>query len=167
MPGRAWLRLAVVGPSPSRTLARAAVLLLVSAVTFGWLLRPVRGAGISMRPTIDDGALAFIDRTAYWWRPPARGDIVAVQMAGPSVVFIKRVIGLPGEQIAIRDGVVEVDGRPLVEPYVARRRPWQVAPFRLGDDEYLLIGDNRDMAAEDHDFGTAARDRLLGPVRVW
>lgn len=142
-------------------------MIVLAIAVFGFLLTPVRGSGISMQPAIDDGTLGFIDRVVYKWRAPRRADIVAVRLAGASVVYIKRVIGLPGERLAIRAGVVEVGGRPLNEPYVARRQPWEVAAFTLAGDEYFVIGDNRSMRADDHDFGKVRRERILGVVRVW
>jgi hypothetical protein len=69
--------------------------------------------------------------------------------------------------MAIERGQVVVNDVPLDEPYVAKRRPWDVPPLVLGAGEYLVIGDNRDMRAEDHDFGRAQRARILGRVIVW
>lgn len=161
------LQTAVLGRSWRWTLARSALLIGAAWLAFGVVLLPVRGAGVSMRPAVEDGQLTFVNRAAYWRREPARGDVVALRMAGPSVVYIKRIVGLPGERVAIERGQVVVDGVPLDEPYVARRRPWDVPPLVLGPAEYLVIGDNRDMRVQDHDFGRAQRSRMLGTVIVW
>lgn len=161
------LQTALLGRSWRWTLVRSALLVGGAWLAFGVVLLPVRGAGISMRPAVADGQLAFVNRAAYWRAEPARGDVVALRMAGPSVVYIKRIVGLPGERVAIERGQVMVDGTPLEEPYVARRRPWNVPPLVLGPAEYLVIGDNRDMRVEDHDFGRAHRSRVLGKVIVW
>jgi signal peptidase I len=80
------------------------------------------------------------------------------------VLYIKRVVGLPGERIAIRDGVVHVNDAPLPEPYVRHRRTWNVPEVTLGPNEYFLIGDNRGMQPRDHAFGRAARERIVGKV---
>ena len=155
------------GRSVGWTLTRCAALVVAAYITFGFLLIPTRGEGVSMRPTLTHGQLALINRLAYWRNTPARGDIVALRLAGPSVVYIKRIIGMPGERVTIEAGTVWIDGRTLDEPYVVFRRAWDVSEIVLRDREYLVIGDNRDMPARQHDFGKARRDRIIGRVVIW
>ena len=152
------------GSNPRVALLRAAVLVVTAVFVFGYILLPVRLQGISMLPTYRDGMLNFANRAAFWWREPARGDIVAIRMAGPRVLYVKRIVGLPRERVEIAMGVVIVDGVPLVEPAVVYKAPWNLPAFTLGDNEYLVIGDNRVMAMENHDFGRATRDRILGKM---
>ena len=154
----------LLGSNPRATLLRAAALIVVAVVVFGYLLLPVRLQGISMLPTYSDGTLNFANRLAFWWREPARGDVVAIRMAGPRVMYVKRIVGLPRERIEIAMGVVIVDGERLVEPTVVYKAPWNLPAFTLGDHEYLVIGDNRAMAMENHDFGRATRDRIVGKM---
>jgi signal peptidase I len=154
----------VFGARPGRTLVRIGVLVAIAFVTFTWILVPVRAEGISMLPTLASGSLKFVNRVAFLRREPRRGEIVAIGLAGPSVLYIKRVVGLPGERIAIREGVVHVNGVPLDEPYVRHRKPWEVEEVTLGPSEYFLIGDNRGMLSRDHDFGRADRARIVGAV---
>lgn len=156
----------VFGARPRRTLVRAALLLAAAAVVFGVVLKPVRTAGVSMLPTHRDGELLFYAALAYRSTGPARGDVVAIRFAGPSVVLVKRVVGLPGERVQIARGVVSIDGSPLHEPYVAARQPWDADTVDVGDDEYFVIGDNRAMPMSHHDFGRVHRARVLGRV-VW
>jgi signal peptidase I len=151
------------GANPRRTLIRVVVLVAASYIVFGYVLMPVRGVGISMEPTIDSGDLMFINRLGYRWREPARGDIVAVRLAGRSVVYVKRLIGLPGERVKIEAGAVSVDGMYLNEPYARKRDDWWVAEVTLGPDDFFVIGDNRSMRMENHDLGTTSRARLVGP----
>ena len=158
------LRRLAFGVNPRRTTVRIAVLAAISVVVFGWVLIPVRAEGISMLPTYRSGSLHFVNRLSFVSAAPARGDIVGIRLSGPHVLYIKRVIGLPGEQVAIENGTVLIDGRPLDEPYVQHRAPWDVPQTRLGRDEYFLIGDNRGMQAELHDFGKASRSRIVGRV---
>ena len=117
-----------------------------------------------MQPTFEPGAWLWLSRLAYLGRAPARGDIVAVNLPGGQAVLVKRVVGLPGERIAITGGDVLVNGVPLAEPYVTRRKPWNVAEAQLGPHEYYVIGDNRGMPAHLHDFGRAAESRIAGRV---
>ena len=84
---------------------------------------------------------------------PARGDVVAIRLAGLHVLYIKRIIALPGERISFNRGEVRIDGVPLTEPYVHYRRPWELPEVQLGPAEYFVVGDNRGMAAADHTFG--------------
>ncbi len=140
------------------------MLAAISVVTFRWLLIPVRTDGISMLPTYQSGTLNFVDRVTYHFSPPHRGDVIAIRLAGPSVVYIKRIIGLPGERVAFVAGQVEINGVPLVEPYVRNRRPWDVDEVTLGPRQYFVVGDNRGMKAADHDFGRVDAARIVGKV---
>lgn len=156
------LRRALVGTSPARTLVRAAVLALTLLAGSRYVLSPVRAVGISMQPTYADGQLLWLNRLAYRTADPARGDVVAIRLAGGAAVLVKRVIGLPGERVRMEHGQVLVDGRPLDEPYVTLPCDWSIEEVMLAADEYYVVGDNRSMPPDLHDFGTATRDRLLG-----
>jgi signal peptidase I len=154
----------VFGENPRRTAVRVLVLAAISFVTFKWVLIPIRTEGSSMLPTYASDKLNFINRLAYTAGAPARGDVVAIKMAGPHVVYVKRIVGLPGERVAIVGGQVQINDTPLPEPYVRHRRPWDVEEVTLGSREYFVIGDNRGMSAGQHDFGRAEADRILGKV---
>jgi signal peptidase I len=158
------LKAALVGKNPRTTILRIVVILVVAVVLFGGVLLPVRLEGISMLPTYRDGRINFANRLAYWRRGPARGDVVAIRMAGPSAVYVKRIVALPGERVEIVMGVVTIDGTPLVEPFVVSRSAWNMQPLALGADEYFVVGDNRAMAMENHDFGRVARERIIGKL---
>lgn len=83
---------------------------------------------------------------------------------GRSEDYIKRVVGLPGEQIRIRGGEVVVDGVPLQEPYVANQGAYSGA-WRLGSDEYFVLGDNRGNSSDSHMWGTLPEENIIG--RAW
>lgn len=157
-------RRVVFGSHPRRTAVRVLVLASLSFVIFKWILIPIRAEGISMEPTYQSGSLNLVNRLAYRYRKPERGDIIAIKLAGPHVVYVKRIIGLPGEHFAITRGQVYIDGTPLNEPYVKNRRGWDVPEVRLTSREYFVIGDNRGMRAADHDFGRVDVSRILGRV---
>lgn len=146
------------------TLTRALLMALALLLVSQYVVSPVRAYGISMQPTFEPGTWLWLSRLAYLRRPPARGDIVAVNLSGGEAVLVKRVVGLPGERIAIIEGVVVVDGVPLDEPYVLERQPWNVAEGQLGPHEFYVIGDNRGMPAHLHDFGRAAQSRIAGRI---
>ncbi len=125
------------GSHPRRTAVRIALLASVSFVTFGWILIPMRADGISMLPAYRSGSLHLVNRFAFAAHRPRRGDVIAIRLAGPHVLFVKRVVALPGEQLEIVDGQVYVNGSPLSEPYVRNRRPWNIPAVTLSSREYL------------------------------
>ena len=131
---------------------------------FGWVLTPIRVRGISMQPTYHDGALNLVNRVVFRIRAPARGDVVAIRLAGPSILYVKRIIALPSERVAIIGGVIEINGLPLAETYVKERQAWDVAEVTVGPREYFVIGDNRGMRVGDHDFGRVDTRRILGKL---
>jgi signal peptidase I len=159
-----FTRRIVFGRNPRRTTVRIIVLAAVSFITFRWVLIPIRTEGISMEPTYESGALNLVNRLAYLRHPPARGDVVAIRLAGPHIVYVKRVVGVPGERVSIVDGIVEVNAARLVEPYAQNRRPWNVPEVTLGPREHFVVGDNRGMKAADHDFGRVDLSRIVGKV---
>lgn len=159
---RFTLAAAIVGRHPKRTFLRVGILVLVSYVAFGWLFLPLRGEGISMQPTFGSGQIGFVNTLAYNTSRPQRGHIVAIRMAGRRVMYVKRVIGLPGERVRIDAGIVHVNDVPLDEPYAVKGPTWDMKEAALGPGEYLVIGDNRRMRIEDHDLGIASRDRIVG-----
>jgi signal peptidase I len=154
----------LLGRNPRATLIRAAAIVVSAWIVFGYVLLPIHLDGISMLPTYQDGQIDFANRLAYAWSSPQRGDAIAIRMAGPGVVYVKRIVALPRERVEIVMGVVNINGQPIVEPHVVRRAPWNMPPVTLGDDEYFVIGDNRAMRMEDHDFGRTTRDRIIGKM---
>jgi len=152
------------GSNPRATLLRIGAIVGGAFILFSLVLQPMRLQGISMLPTYQDGAINFANRLAYAFRPPARFDVVAIRMAGPSVLYVKRIVGMPGERVAIVNGTMMIDDQPLTEPTVAYRIPWNMEAVTLDSDEYFVVGDNRSMRMEDHDFGKATRNRIVGKL---
>ena len=152
----------VAGADPRRTAIRVAVLVVAAYLTFSYVLLPVRGDSISMTPTIESGDLIFINRLTYRFREPRRGEVVAIRMAGRSVVYVKRLLGLPGDRVKIDNGNVSINDEWIKEPYAHRRDDWSLDEVTLNRDEYFVVGDNRTMAMALHDMGTVPRARLIG-----
>ncbi len=148
---------------------RAVVLVVVGILLvafFTLVMKPVRVSGISMEPTYHNGSFNLINRAAYWWAEPQRGDVVAYGFTGEHAMLLKRVIGLPGETIQLRGGRVFINGELLEEPYLVHRMRWNTKPVELKEDEYYLIGDNRGMPQENHDFGRGTRRKIIGKA-LW
>src|SRR5690349_15475689 len=105
-----WYVRAIVGKNPAFTLVRAVIWAGLLLVLFKGVLLGIRVRGESMEPTFHDGQVKFINRLAYLRAPPQRGDVVAVRAPGLHAVFLKRVIGLPGEHVSTRRGIVYING---------------------------------------------------------
>jgi signal peptidase I len=160
-----WLQRVLVGRNPRRTLVRAGVLAVVCVVLFKFILLPVRVEGGSMLPTYKDHSIHFVYRLAYRLHEPRRGDVVAIGLkAGEHVMYMKRIIGLPGETVAFRQGRLFINGSPMDEPYLVLPCNWEHEPKPVGLDEYYVVGDNREMSWEDHEQGRAARNLIVGKV---
>ena len=155
-----WKRL-VLGRSPRRTLIRLGFI-AAAAMWVGLAARPVWIQGESMEPTYHDGALRVINLAVYRWRDPRPGEVVAIRLAGRRVMYLKRVLAVPGETVAFHGGTLWINGAPRAEPYVVRTGAWNVAATQGKADEYFVAGDNRAMPAEYHLFGWVSRSRIAG-----
>ena len=158
-----------IGRNPRTTLVRLAVTLVLVLVGFPMSIQPILVQGISMQPTYRDGQRRFLNKLAYRFSPPQRGDVIGIREAGKQVLLLKRVVGLPGESLRIVQGTVLINGEPLEEPYllpptngVRNPAPWNLQEVRLGQDEHYVIGDNRSMRQTDHYFGIVERERIVG-----
>lgn len=162
--GHLLMRMAV-GRSLRLTLLRATFLGLLLLFIFQTILLPVRVVGISMAPNYRDGEIHVVNRLAYRWSRPRRGDVVCCRFLSDSVFLIKRIVALPGERIAIRRGVIFIDGEPLEESYLRfHPLPWNLTEMQLGPDSYFVVGDNRTMDLEDHDHGPKKASLLVGKI---
>ena len=159
-----WLQVLAIGRRPRTTLIRIAVLILACFVTFKFVLLPIRVEGISMEPTYHNHQINFINRLAFRFHEPRRGDIVSVRLAGESVMLMKRIIALPGETVSFHEGRVYVNQHPLPEPYVKNECDWEAGPFVCSATEYYVVGDNRSMPFSLHTQGRAERGRIVGKL---
>ena len=135
-----------------------------------------RVKGSSMLPTLRTGQWLLVSRLDYRLGEPKRGDVVICHYPGRYMdrwklirqSFVKRVIALPGETVEIIEGVVYIDGAPLQEPYLdpARCRfRLQMSARTLGEDQYFVLGDNRDSSKDSRRIGPLPSSMLVGRVR--
>lgn len=130
-------------------------LLMYAAMEYG--TGRYRVDGPSMQPNLHTGEFVLADRLVYRLGPPRRGDVVVVHPPpAPDQAFLKRLIGLPGETVAVEGGVVRVDGIALAEPYVLAP-PTYTGAWTLGEDEYFVLGDNRNDSSDSHIWGPIPR----------
>ncbi|HLV10121.1 MAG TPA: signal peptidase I [Halanaerobiales bacterium] len=105
--------------------------------------------GQSMEPTLYNGERLFVNKFIYRFHPPERYDIIVFTPRGaPGNKFIKRVIGLPGETIVIRDGVTYVDGKALQEDYLNEAMQADYGPYEIPENSVFVMGDNRNHSAD-------------------
>jgi signal peptidase I len=142
-----YLRL-LLGRHPKRTLVRVLLLIITSVVLFRFILVPVKVIGRSMEPTCYDGQVSLVNMLAYTWKQPQRGDVVAIKIDDKKQVILKRLIGMPGEQIAFHTGVVFINGKRLEEPYLASIGAWEWPEETLGNKTYFVTGDNRSISQQ-------------------
>lgn len=134
----------------------------------------------SMVPTIELGDRFLVDKITYRFRSPERGEIVVfspttgvLSKAEESQIIlkndlIKRIIGLPGEIVEVRDGQVLVNGEALSEPYIdSSRRPiYEFGPETVPEGNYWMLGDNRNRSWDGHVWGYIPREKIVGRA-VW
>ncbi len=123
--------------------------------------------GSSMYPTLMQGDRLIVSRLSYIFGEPDRGDIIVFQYPfGPERDFVKRIIGLPGETLAIQNGQVFIDGKPLPpETYVQNRSSENYGPVTLGEDEYFVMGDNRTGSSDSRSWGPLQKHFIIG--KAW
>ena len=151
---RALLRLIIIG---------VCVFLIVKFVAAPYIV-----VGDSMTPTLKSWDLCVMPRVYHY--QPRRGDIVMFRTADdPPLYFVKRVIALPRETIAIEHGVVRINGVTLPEPYTTVNPEWQMEPTPVPQNKVFVVGDNRDLPEEEYVLGLVAtrlvKARLLGHWR--
>lgn len=169
-----------------RALEYVVVTVLAVAVAFAvqsWLMKPYRIPSGSMLDTLRPGDRVLVNRVVYHLRDPHRGDVIVFRYPeDPHVVFIKRVVGVPGDVLEVRDGRLYVNGRAAPEPYVHRtdglrdptfaegsvagstmHDPWSLfAPFEVPAGQYFVMGDNREVSDDSRDWGTVPRTAIVG-----
>jgi signal peptidase I len=123
--------------------------------------------GQSMLNTLFPGERVIVSRISYIIGRPARGDVIVLQYPlDPKRDFVKRIIGLPGETVAIVNGQVFINGRPLPpETYVVYPSHTDMAPLQLGPDEYFVMGDNRAGSSDSRVWGPLPARRIIG--KAW
>jgi signal peptidase I len=133
-----------------------------------FLAQPFVVEGQSMHPTFENGDYLIVDELTYRFHAPERGDVVVFRYPGNhSVFYIKRVIGLPGESVAITRGQVSittVDGEKIAldEPYVIVEDATYSKAVHLGVGEYFVLGDNRPNSSDSRVWGALGENDIIG-----
>ncbi len=142
-----------------------------------FLVQPFYVKGASMEPNFFDHEYLVIDELSYRFHQPQRGDIVVFHYPNdPKNYFIKRVIGLPGDQVMVKDGYTYLNNVKLLEPYI--NDPGKVlpeaflsegTPVTVPDGEYFVMGDNRLHSSDSREWGFVTRQEIVGRAffRYW
>jgi signal peptidase I len=129
----------------------------------------------SMLPTLQINDRLIIDKISYNFRNPERGDIVvfsptdALKAQNFKDAFIKRLLGLPGDKVEVKEGRVYVNDQPLKENYIEEKPNYNFGPVTVPPNQYLVLGDNRNNSYDSHYWGFVPRDHIIGKavVRFW
>ncbi len=134
-----------------------------------FIAQPFIVSGASMEETFQSGEYLIVDQLSYQFHTPNRGDVIVFRYPNdPSKFFIKRVIGLPGETIAIDGNVVTItnevspNGIILDEPYIKSMDNGTTMTEKLGAREYFVMGDNRDQSSDSRVWGVLQEERIIG-----
>ncbi len=146
-----------------------AVVAVVLVRTF--VVQPFVVSGASMEPTFYNGNYLLVDELAYRFRSPERGEVIVFRYPGDRRSFyIKRVIGLPGEHIVLDNGKVSVYNngvkQVLDERYLFESMPSGSFDTTLGQNEYFVMGDNRNFSFDSRSWGPLSQTDIIGVVRI-
>lgn len=145
------------------------VIVLVSIyVIYTFVAQPFRVQGGSMEPNFHTGNYLLVDEVTYQFREPVRGEVIVLRSPiNEGEFFIKRIIGLPGEELVVANNKVLIDGEVLPEGYILGDGVMaSTPPFKLGDGEYFVMGDNRLESYDSRGWGPLGEHQIIGLVRL-
>jgi signal peptidase I len=119
-----------------------------------------------MEPSLHDGEFVVINRLAYRWANPDRGEIIVFNFPlDPERRFIKRIIGLPGDTVTVRQGTVFVNNTPIEEPYIFAS-PQYDGEWLVEEGHYFVLGDNRNNSSDSQNWGSLDAQDIIGKAVV-
>ena len=122
----------------------------------------IRVEGSSMEPTLKNGELLLVNKLAYKFGQPKLGDVIVFHFPGdPTQEYIKRVIGLPGDDVKIMDGKVKVNGQQIQETYLAAPVNYS-GEWNVPEKSLFVLGDNRNNSSDSHEWGVVPMSKIIG-----
>lgn len=151
------------------------VLSLILFVVINAVSARIRVDGSSMEPTLHNGEFVIVNKLAYKMGTPTLGDIIVFHFPrDPDQEYIKRVIGIPGDQVVIQDGKVYVNGQEIIESYISASPAYPGNTWQVPEGQLFVLGDNRNNSSDSHNWGTVPMDYVVGkalfvywPLESW
>ncbi len=152
-----------------REIIETIVLTLLMFLVIRFAIQNFNVDGTSMEPNLHNTELILVDKWTYLFRPVARGDVIVfVAPPHPDMDYVKRVIGIPGDVITIRNTTVIVDGVTLNETYVDPRNQGNLFAYKnitnlvVPPNDYFVLGDNRAVSSDSRDWGFVPKQNIIG-----
>jgi signal peptidase I len=158
-------------------LKQGGILLVVALLTYGFfqfshqhLVQAVQVEGCSMAPTLPNKQVYLLNRVAYLTRDPQPTDIVVLQDPETNGYAVKRIVAKPGDSVFVKGGQIFVNGQLLSEPYLepgTKTYPdshYRAQFFICGQNQYFVLGDNRNNSADSRIYGAVRKQNILGTV---
>lgn len=153
---------------------REIVVTAILALAIFFLLRftidTVIVVGVSMEPSFHNGQRILVSKVSYRLHEPDRGDVIIFQPANEiKGDFIKRIIALPNDTVAIKDGAVYVNGEELSEPYIKTAPRYYLEEMEIPANRYFVLGDNRNNSNDSHNGWVVPKENIVGKawVSIW
>ncbi len=151
----------------ARELIETLALTLVIFLLIRFAVQNFRIEGFSMEPNFHDGQFLIVDKLSYMLHLPERGDVIVfIPPNNTTRDFIKRIIGLPGDQVEVVSGRVYVNGSPLDEPYPLAPASYSASTVTVPAEEYFVLGDNRNNSSDSHSWGPVSVKSIIGKAWV-
>ena len=154
-----------------------AIALLLAFLIRVFIAEPRYIPSNSMLPTLETGDRLVVEKVAYNFHPPNKGDIIVfqpptqLQILGyeKNQAFIKRAIATGGETVAVQDGIVYINDRPLTEDYIAEPPQYNLMPVTIPEGQLFVMGDNRNNSNDSHIWGFLPQENIIGHAifRFW
>jgi len=146
-----------------RELIETVALTLLIFLVIRFAAQSFRVDGPSMQPGLHTDEYVLVNKLAYLFHPPQRGDVIVFHYpVNPSQDFIKRVIGIPGDTIQTTSDAVIVNGQTLREPYISTPFNYDSNTWKLEPGEFFVMGDNRDNSLDSRTWGPLAQSYIVG-----
>ena len=131
-----------------------------------YVLEFIRVDGESMTETLQDGERLLVTKYDYLLGQPDRFDIVICHYPGRTGYFVKRIVGLPGDRVAVSGGVLYLNGEAVDEPYIDHPPTYEMAEYTVPEGMYFVLGDNRANSNDSHLIGPIEQSQVVGHARL-